>query len=165
MWSSDRRSIIAAFAAAALAGCGFTPVYAPGGVGDRLYGQIRADAPDSRDGYELVAQFEDRLGRTSDAAPYLLSYQIVTESEGLAITPDQETLRYQLIGVVRYRLTDRATGTVLTSGQVDSFTSYSAIGTTVATRASENDARARLMVILADQIVARLTAGAGSWLP
>ena len=46
---SDRRTLLAALAAsAALARCGFTPVYAPGGPGDKLYGQIRATAPNAR---------------------------------------------------------------------------------------------------------------------
>ncbi|WP_068108639.1 LPS assembly lipoprotein LptE [Tropicimonas marinistellae] len=163
---SDRRKVLAALAAAAcLSGCGFTPVYAPGGAGDRLHGQILADAPGNRDGYTFVAHFEDRLGRATDAAPFALAYEIDTDSEGLAVTPDQETLRYQLTGTIRYRITDRATGRVLTSGQVNSFTSYSAIGTTVATRASQTDAEQRLMVVLADQLVARLLASADGWLP
>ena len=51
---------------------------------------------------------------------------------------------------------------VLLSGNVDSFTGYSATGTTVATRAAERDAYERLMTILADQIVTRLEAGAGA---
>ena len=51
---------------------------------------------------------------------------------------------------------------VLATGQVDNFTSYSASGTTVATLAAQRDAEARLMVILADQVINKLTAEAAN---
>ena len=50
--------------------------------------------------------------------------------------------------------------TTVTSGTVDSFTGYSATGSTVATRAARADAEERLTTILADQIVTRLIAAA-----
>ncbi|SNT05617.1 LPS assembly lipoprotein LptE [Tropicimonas sediminicola] len=166
MWSPDRRALLAALAVTGgLAACGFTPAYAPGGSAYALRNQILAEAPSSTEEYAFVVQFEDRLGRTSDAAPYLLTYSITTETDGLAVTSDQETLRYNLSGEVRFTVTDRASGAVLTSGRTESFTSYSAIGTTVATRASEKSASERLMVILADQTVSQLLATAGSWQP
>ena len=45
---------------------------------------------------------------------------------------------------------------VLIVGRTDSFTSYSATGSTAATQAAERDARRRLMVILADRVIDRL---------
>lgn len=166
MWSSDRRSLLAGAAALlSLAACGFTPAYAPGGAGDRLQGQIRADAPGDSEDYVFVARMEDRLGRSTESAPMLLRYKIDTNSDGLAITSDQETLRYHLTGEAAFSVVDRSTGAVLTSGWVESFTSYSAIGTTVATRASEKDATERLMLILADEVTTQLLATAGTWLP
>ncbi|MBL3565900.1 hypothetical protein JMM59_12930, partial [Rhodovulum sulfidophilum] len=54
-------------------------------------------------------------------------------------------------------------GSVVQSGEVDSFTAYSATGSTVATRTAERDAYRRLMVILADEMVTRLLAGSGAW--
>jgi LPS-assembly lipoprotein len=45
-------------------------------------------------------------------------------------------------------------------GRVSDFTGFSATGSTVATLAAERDATARLMVILADQIVDRLVISA-----
>lgn len=165
MWLSDRRRVLGGLAAlVGLSACGFTPAYAPGGSGERLRGQILADAPRNAEDFAFVVEFENRLGRGDDAR-FALSYDIDTDTEGLAITSDQETLRYHLTGTLEYRVTDRTTGQVVASGRVESFTSYSAIGTTVATRASEKDAEARLMVILADQLVARLLATGGSWLP
>ena len=53
-------------------------------------------------------------------------------------------------------LTDTASGAQLGSGVVNSFTGYSATASTVVTLAAQRDAEERLMVILADQVVARL---------
>ena len=55
-------------------------------------------------------------------------------------------------------MTDAATGRQITSGTVEAFTSYAATGSTVATQAAEDDARARLAVLLADMIVTRMLA-------
>ena len=53
-------------------------------------------------------------------------------------------------------------GAQVTGGRVQSFTAYSATGSTVAQLAAEEDAGLRLMRILADQIVARLIAASAS---
>ncbi len=97
-----------------------------------------------------------------DCVRYDLSYTITTESVGVGITPDNKITRYNLKGVVDYALTDRATGVQVTGGRVQSFTAYSATGSTVAGLAAEEDAGYRLMRILADQIVARLIAASAS---
>ena len=83
---------------------------------------------------------------------------------GVAITPDNAITRYNLNGSVDWTLTDRATATRVTGGRVENFTSWSATGSTVAGLAAEEDARLRLMRILADDIVARLLATSGDWL-
>lgn len=161
MSSSDRRAVV--FSVLALAGCGFSPVYAPGGAGEALRGRIRMDEPRDNAGFLLVRQLERRLGLPEDPR-YALSATISLDEEGVAITPEQVTTRYQLRGDVSFALSDIQTGERVTSGKVTSFTGYSATGTTVATRTAEKDARARLMVILADQIVAKLLATAPDWM-
>ena len=50
-------------------------------------------------------------------------------------------------------------------GRVESFTSYSATGSTVATLAADTDAATRLRQILADQIATRLIAAAPGLTP
>ncbi len=67
MWLSDRRTFLAFLAAGALGACGFTPVYGPGGTGEGLRGAITIAAPDDREGFELVKQLENRLGRNLSA--------------------------------------------------------------------------------------------------
>ena len=159
MLSFNRRFVLLSLPAA-LAGCGFSPAFAPGGAATRLQNSILLDEPKGREGYLFNRHFEDRLGR-GHAARYGLSYSISLDEDAIAIAEDNVITRFNLLGGVKYALRDMQSKAVLVSGQVDSFTSYSASGTTVATQAAQRDAEARLMVILADQVINRLTAEAG----
>jgi LPS-assembly lipoprotein len=161
MWSSDRRKFLMLAGAATLGACGFTPAYGPQGGGATLLGGVAPDSPQTRDDFALVRRLSERLG-PAQAPRYRLAYEITTDELGQAITPDDATTRYSLRGSARYRLHDTVTNAVLLTGEVRSFTSYSATGTPVATQAAEEDAHRRLMRILADQIVTRLLAQAGS---
>jgi len=138
----------------ALAACGFAPVYGPGATGSKLQDNVRVAAPEDRNSFLLVRRIEERLGRAATPT-YTLSLSLETREEGLGIDPDGNIDRFNLIGVAGYALSD-STGNVLTSGTVNSFTGYSATGTTTVSLAAERDARERLMVILGDQITARL---------
>lgn len=158
MWSPDRRTLL--FAALALPGCGFTPAYAPGGAGGRLLNRVRVEAPKDSDSYLMTRALEERLGR-GGAPDYTLRYDLAFRQERMAILSDNTTARFNIVGRAAYSLEDAANGDVLTAGDVESFTGYSATGTPVATRAAEADARERLVVILADQLVTRLLASAG----
>ncbi len=160
---SDRRQFLTALVAlGTLGACGFTPIYGPGGSVRGLRGQIAVDAPDDRNGYELVKRLEEKLGQPQGAR-YALSYQIDTREEGSAYTSSAETSRRQVFGTVRFSLSEVATGQVVQSGSVTSFVSYSQQGTTVSTASSKTDAYRRLMVALADLLTTRLIAGAADW--
>ena len=160
MWCSDRRNVLIGLAA--LAGCGFEPAYGPGGAAAGLRGSIRVDDPANRDEFTLVARLEERLG--APAAPrFRLSVSLNVTENSLAITPEQEIERYNLVGRAIWEIRAIGDEAVLARGEEDTFTSYDATGTTVATLASEADAHARLMTALADQIVTRLIATAGDW--
>lgn len=162
MWSSDRRAVI--FGALALAGCGFTPAYGPAGGAAALRGRIALAPPGDKRTFDLAARLEDRLGAAS-AATYRLDYTVYTNVIGVGITPDGAVTRYNLTGTVGWTLVELATGAARLSGTAESFTSYSSIGSTVAGLAAEEDAQARLMVILADRIVTRLIAAAPQLVP
>lgn len=140
-----------------LAACGFEPVNAPGGAGAALQGQVQVAAPESREAFLLVQRLEERLGRTSLPA-YELSLNLSLREQSLAINPEGDVQRFNVIGIAEFALRDLETGEVAQSGLVQSFTGYSATSTTVAALAAERDAFQRLMVILADQIVLRLQA-------
>ncbi len=161
MSSSDRRTFL--LSTLALAGCGFSPAYAPGGPAERLWGAVRADDPSDRQGFELVERLEERLGRP-EAARFDLTYRIATDIDSVGITGENSITRYNLNGRVDFSLKDHASGQVVTSGRARSFTSWSATGSTVATLSAEEDASSRLMRILADEIVTHLLATSGRWL-
>ena len=139
----------------AVAACGFSPVYAPGGTGSALRNKVEVAAPETVDSYLLVRNLEERLGRPTQPE-YKLALALALGSQGQAVTASNETTRYSVVGRVDYELTDIASEEVVAKGSVDNFTGYSATGSTVETLASERDARARLMVILADQIATQL---------
>lgn len=157
---SDRRTLL--LCALALGGCGFTPVYGPGGAAEGLRGRISFDEPFDRAGFDLVRQLENRLGQP--AAPrWRLSASIRRSEERIAVTSEGVTNRFQILGQVDYALREIGSDRTVTSGSVESFVSYSATRTAVATRAARDDAEARLMVILADQIGDELLATADRW--
>ena len=145
-----------------LAACGFTPAYAPGGSGTALQNMVLAAEPHEKAAFDLVERLEERLG-PSDSPKYGLSYKITLKPVGVAISTDNAITRYNLIGVVNWELTDVTTGTRLTGGRAENFTSYSATGSTVAGLAAQEDAAQRLMRIIADQIVSQLLATSGQW--
>lgn len=152
MWSSRRNVILGA---AALAGCGFTPVYGPEGDAAGLRNSIRMDEPDTRDDFDFVAHMEQRLGRPS-APRYDLTYTITTRESGLAITGSNFVTRFNVQGTLTYAVRPVGAKNPVTEGTVTGFTSYSASGSTISTLASERDASERLMTILADKVVAQL---------
>lgn len=150
MWLSDRRRFLLGLAAlAGMAGCRFSPVYAPGGAGRVLQGAVRADDPTQRDEYQFVAALEERLGRP-EAPRYALSYRIGQRYVG------GEASRVQVLGTLEYVLTEIATGQELASGRVEGNAGFSTTGTQLAEQAAADDAELRLMRMLADSLVLRL---------
>lgn len=138
-----------------LTACGFEPAYGPGGTGTALQNRVLVDRPIDREGFLLVRQLEERLGRAADPA-FTLSVDLRLAQEDRAIDPDGDIRRYHLIGRATYTLRSSATGDVVRTDTIGNFVGYSATGTTVATLAAKRDAEERLMTILADQIVQQL---------
>ncbi|MGX9352844.1 LPS assembly lipoprotein LptE [Shimia sp. W99] len=154
--SSCNRRIFLLSAAALVGGCGFTPVYGPGGGARGLHQNVLVDEPTDNASYLLVRELEDRLGRGTGGEAYGLTLSLKTRQESVGKTVAQVTSRYNVVGEVTYALRDIGTNEVMTTGKVDTFTSYSTTGSTVSELAAEKDAYQRLMVILADRIVTDL---------
>ena len=148
----DRRTLL--ILPFALAACGFTPVYAPGGSAAALRGQVAVQQPIDREGFLLVQELENRLGR--GPARYGLAFDLTVAEEGLGIARTGDINRFNLVGTVNYTLFEFGTEAVVFENSTSNFTGYSATGDTVQTLAAEQDARERLMVILADQITTEL---------
>lgn len=148
----SRRAALVGFIA--LAGCGLTPVYGPHGGANVLRGTVAFAMQDTVGGYRMRERFIERLGATGQRR-YLLTVTQTQMPTAATITSDGDTTRFNLVGTAQFGLTD-LNGQALLSGEIETFTSYSATGSTVATQAAEVDASKRLSVALADLIVARL---------
>ena len=135
-----------------LAGCGLSPIY--GGTTMTL-GQFAYETEDSVAAFRLRQRLIERLGETQTPR-YVIKTTLDLTQRAAAITEDGDTSRLNVIGVANWSLLDARTGTQLETGTVEGFTSYSATGSTVATQTTRDDARARVGIILADMIVARV---------
>ena len=151
MSSYSRRSLLGM--PLALAACGFSPAFAPGGTAAGLQGAFRLVDPASKNDFDFVERMEELVGRPT-ADIYLLSYTIQTAAVPLGYTPSGEITRYNLTGNLTYQVS--RDGTDVAAGRVESFTAWSATGSVVAGLSAEEDAARRLMRILADQVTARL---------
>lgn len=152
MWWCDRRALLIG-GAAALSGCGFTPVYGPQGGGTPLRGAVSLKESQDEPSYFFNRRFEERLGRGGPAAPYRLDVRLEQDSQDFGATSTGNVTRIRLIGRASYSLKDTGTGETLLEGRTNGFVGYSNTGSTVATRAAQNDAKQRLMVLLADQVI------------
>lgn len=160
MLSFNRRTLL--WMPLALSACGFVPAYGPEAPATGLAGTIRIADPSDKNAFDLVQRLEERLGRPQ-AVRYDLTYVIKTAATGVGITPDNAITRFNLNGTIDWALIDRTSGARVTGGLVQSFTAWSATGSTVAGLTAEQDASLRLMRLLADQIVTRIIASAGDW--
>lgn len=154
MSSCDRRTLLLALAA--LPACGFTPVYAPGTQAGDLRGAVRLGEPDSTNAFALVRELELRLG-VVETPRYDLRVNVDLTEQGSVIARTAEIERFSINGRATYDLSTTE-GAPVARGIARGFTSYSASGTPMSTRAARDDAQDRLMVILADQVVTRLVA-------
>ncbi|MEP5759047.1 MAG: LPS assembly lipoprotein LptE [Litoreibacter sp.] len=153
MSSFNRRFLLLSLPA--LAACGFEPVYGTNGSSKNLRGSVLVDEPTGRDSFQMLEHLEKRLGR-AQTPKYGLMIETTIEEEGLAISGSNNIDRFNLIGEANYTLRNLDTNKAVLADKVSTFTAYSASLQPVATLAAQRDARRRLMLALADRIVADL---------
>ena len=137
-----------------LAGCGLKPVYGTGQAGQALHDKVAFVTPATEAGFSLRKQLEARLGVVSVLADYTLTTTLSDTRDAEAVTSDGDITRFSILGSSDWTLEQEDVS--IASGTVETFTSYAATGSTVATQAAEDAAIARLSVALADLIVADL---------
>lgn len=142
--------------------CGFAPVYGDGSAARALTGTIAVEEIAGAMGFAARQRLTERLGPAT-AATHRLDVTIALDSDGLAISQTNQITRYNLTGTASYDLVDMATGVKVEAGTARAFAAYSATASPFATRVAERDARSRLAVSLADQIVIRIAASATRW--
>lgn len=138
----------------ALGACGFTPAFGPGGTAGQWKNAVTIETPDSVLGFRMRARLREAFGEATTPR-YTLTITPKTDPVPATITPEGDITRLNLTGNAAWVVVD-ARGAEVHSGFVQTFTSYSATGSTVATQAAESDARDRLAIALADLVVQQL---------
>jgi LPS-assembly lipoprotein len=169
-WSerSSRRTLLGALlpAAALVAACGFTPLYGEGAPASRMAGRVEVPVIDGETGFALRERLTASLGDPSPAA-YRLEITLDLKRSGVALTKQDVTTRFDIVGTAEYRLVPTAGGTPAAAGVVRAVTGFSSpeseTSFAFASLSAERDAERRLAVALADQILQRLALSAESW--
>lgn len=149
-------------AAATLAGCGFRPLYAEGrgGSAENL-ASIRVEPIPDRIGQQLYTLLLARLTpRGVPARPdYILTVSLREATQDLAQRKDASATRSNLIIQASYNLSSTSrTAPIQIEGQATSINSYDRVASEFATLAAQEDARARSLRTLADEIRTRIAA-------
>ena len=150
----------AAALAAALAGCGFTPMYAQPGVSSGIR-HIQVVAPRGRIGYLLGESLDDDFGNAKGEAPHYRLEMVLTEArQAHGLTANDVAQRYEFDLKVVYTLTDLATGKAVHTGTVFSNISYDSAEQPYAGIAAAEDVQNRL----ASDAAQKVSVQVGAWL-
>ena len=155
------RACAALTAAAALAGCGFTPLYATPGVTGGLAG-VAVDVPaHSRTGFLVSQHLDDEFGRREGVSPtYRLAISVEEHRYPRGVRVDNVANRYEIALAVGYTLTEAATGRVLLAGTAPVNVSYDSADAPYAGVAAEQDGADRA----AEQAAIRIRLDVARWL-
>lgn len=141
--SSVRALAALAVAAAVLAGCGFTPLYASGGPTAGL-SAIEVVAPDGRTGYILREELDDALARNAKIPPrWRLEVKSTEKLRARGLRIDNVASRYELTLVADYNLVEIATGAVAHRGQALAEVTYDSADQPYTAIATQQDADRR----------------------
>ena len=155
-----------AVAAAALASCGFRPLYGEGAAGSsETLARIEVAHIEDRPGQRLRILLRERL--TPEGPPaqplYTLHVEISESIAQLAVRADDSATRANLTVVARYSLAAAdAAAPPLHSATVSSTNSYNRLRSQYATLAAESDARERALRQIAEEIRLRVAAALGN---
>jgi len=132
-----------ALAAAALGGCGFTPLYGQPGVTSNL-AAIDVVAPEGRTGYLLRQHLDDALAKNrSGAATYRMDLSVGETRYPRGVRIDNVATRYEYVLQADYVLTNLASRAVAKRGQVRVELTYDSADQPYASIAAQQDAQDR----------------------
>lgn len=167
MWSSDRRrTLVGLPLLVALGACGFEPMYGTGSPARAGLGEIYVELIPSSAGYVLRNALIDELG-PSASPTHVLHVELEIETEGVALTTQNVTTRFDVTGSASFRLEPVGGGSAVVSDQVEAVAGYSApdseTSSAYASRVAEYDAIRRVARELAQRITLRLAMRAEEW--
>jgi LPS-assembly lipoprotein len=152
------RAALVLLAAAALGGCGFTPLYATPGVSSGL-SSIKVNVPHGRTAFLLGEDLDDAFARDRDQpAAYRLDVSLIQKRYPRGLRSDNTADRYESHVIVNYVLVEMASGRTLKTGSVPVEVSYSASDQPYAGLVAQQDAQKRAADMAAQRI--RLDLGA-----
>lgn len=142
--------------APALAGCGFTPLYAQPGVAPGL-SSIETLAPEGRTGYLLREALDDALARDlGKPAAYQLKINLEQTRTPRGQRVDSAASRYELVLDATWELKDVRTGEVAYQGQTSTEVTFDRADQPYASIAGHQDAEERAAGELARKIQLQL---------
>ena len=162
MWSlRTAPPIVAAILClAALAGCGFRPLHSTESRASsaNLAEITIAPIPD-RVGQQLRNRLRDEINPlgTPSSPRYVLSVKLSESLQNLAVRKDEVATRANLILRANFQLTRLHDRAVVMSSNAVSANSYNILSSDFATLSAENDARARAVSEISDDIKARVS--------
>ena len=144
--------------AAALAGCGFTPMYAVPGVAGGVQ-HIQVVAPRGRIGYLLGESLDDDFGNAKGQKPLYRLDMVLTEGrQAHGLNANDVAQRYEFDLKVVYTLTDLSTGKTVHTGTVFSNLSYDSAEQPYAGIAAAEDVQNRLASDAAQKVSVQVAA-------
>lgn len=125
-------------------GCaGFTPLYAQGGVVERM-SKVSVEVADSRTGYLLRESLDDALARDRQApALYRLNVSMTEHRYPRGLQLDDTANSYELAVDVAYTLTDLTSGAVILNKAMPVTVTYAATDQPYAGIVAQEDSQTR----------------------
>lgn len=158
-WS--RRAILLLLAAP-LCGCGFHPLYGgrmAGGYDPEL-ASIKVASISDRQGQMLAQSLRERLNPRGVSLPvrYVLTVSLVVTRSDLGIQRNATSLRAEINASAIYRLQATVGGAPIFSGSTHTVSAFNILTDGYATQVAEDDARARAISEVSDELVTSLSA-------
>ncbi|MEX1147755.1 MAG: LPS assembly lipoprotein LptE [Sphingomonadales bacterium] len=163
---ASARSLCALIVASlALAGCGFTPMYAARDDGSSTAAELGSvtvePVTDRGRSYRLGQMMEHELTERfyragAQSVRFRLEMDLEREREGFGFRPDEAVTRVGLRLRARYRLIDVSTDKVVFADTAQAYNSFDVVQSEFATLAAEQDMESRLVDDLGQIIESRL---------
>ena len=147
-------------AAAGLASCGFTPLYATPGVVSGL-SSVQVVAPDGRTGYLIREHLDDALAKNRGATPaYRMDLSLAEQRFPRGLRVDNVATRYEYVLTARYNLVHLPSGAAAKSGSVRVQLTYDSADQPYASIAAQQDVADRA----AEEAARRIQLELAAWL-
>ena len=153
------------FVLAAIASCGFKPLYSDYNIKKPLWGNLQISEIFGKDGYHLREELMRRFGEPNKDA-YLLGLTIETSKINEVISPSNEITSYQLIMTADYNIKNNLGAIVLPTQKSVVRTGFNSAGSSTGytTQVAEEAAKKRLAIEIARKISTQIYILSKKWL-